>query len=139
MFVTDELVCWKCGADLDWLPLPIGRYAQCRACEASLHACRLCEFYDTRVAKHCQEPIAEEVKDKERANFCDYLSPMADAHAAGDDSPARNAEAALADLFGVGDDSTTAASRPAQIEKKRKAAKEDLNALFGIGEKSEDP
>jgi len=25
------------------------------------------------VAKHCRETIAEEVRDKQRANFCDYF------------------------------------------------------------------
>jgi len=136
--VADELVCWKCGADLEWLPLPIGRYAECRTCDAPLHVCRMCEFFDTRVAKDCREPIAEEVKDKERANFCDYLSPNPDAHVARNESPAREAEAALAALFGVGDGGSTAASRTDQIEEKKKTAKEGLDALFGIDEKNED-
>jgi hypothetical protein len=43
--------------------LPIRRLEECRACGAELHVCRMCEFYDTGVAKHCRETIAEEVKD----------------------------------------------------------------------------
>lgn len=67
------LVCWKCGASLADLSLPLARTDECRACRAELHACRMCRFYDTGKAKSCAEPVAEEVKDKERANYCDYF------------------------------------------------------------------
>jgi len=36
-------------------------------------ACRNCRFYDTQAHNQCREPQAEWVKDKERANFCDYF------------------------------------------------------------------
>lgn len=67
------LVCWKCGASLADLSLPLPRTDYCRACRAELHVCRLCRFYDTRKAKSCAEPVADEVGDKERANFCGYF------------------------------------------------------------------
>lgn len=67
------LVCWKCGASLADLTLPLARTDECRACRAELHACRMCRFYDTTKAKNCAEPVAEEVRDKERANYCDYF------------------------------------------------------------------
>ena len=73
----EGLVCWKCGASLGHLSLPLRRQDECRACRAELHACRLCEFFDPAVAKSCREPVAEEVKDKARANFCDYFRPRA--------------------------------------------------------------
>ena len=69
------LNCWKCGAALKDIPLPLSRYAKCKSCKADLHVCRMCEFYDRTVSKMCREPIAEEVKDKQRANFCGYLQP----------------------------------------------------------------
>lgn len=75
------LVCWKCGTSIGDEPLPLSRMAECRACRAQLHVCRLCAFYDTRVAKACRETVAEEVKDKERANFCGYFQPRLGAHA----------------------------------------------------------
>jgi len=40
--------CWKCGAPLGDLPIPLSRIAECRACSASLHVCRMCLFYDTK-------------------------------------------------------------------------------------------
>ena len=72
----EGLVCWKCGGSLQHLSLPLRRLEACRACGAELHVCRLCEFHDTAVAKGCREPVAEEVKDKTRANFCDYFAFM---------------------------------------------------------------
>jgi hypothetical protein len=67
------LVCWRCGAALDWLTLPVSRTDECRVCRAEVHVCRMCRFYDTGKAKNCAEPVADEVRDKERANFCGYF------------------------------------------------------------------
>ena len=35
----------------------------------------MCRFFDLRKAKSCAEPVADEVRDKERANFCGYFEP----------------------------------------------------------------
>jgi hypothetical protein len=67
------LVCWKCGASLAELSLPLSRTDECRACRAELHVCRMCLYYDTGKAKSCAEPIADEVQDKTRSNFCGYF------------------------------------------------------------------
>ena len=67
------LVCWKCSASLADLSLPLSRTDECRACRAELHVCRMCSFYDTSKAKSCGEPIADEVQDKTRSNFCGYF------------------------------------------------------------------
>ena len=75
----DGLSCWHCGRSLEDLSLPLRRLDECPGCRAELHVCRLCRFFDTAVAKSCREPVAEEVKDKVRANFCDYFSPTAGA------------------------------------------------------------
>lgn len=93
------LVCWKCGASLAYLSLPLARVDLCKACNAELHVCKLCEFYDTSKAHHCREPIAEEVRDKERANFCDYFKPKPDAYSDRQQSQAAQARAALEALF----------------------------------------
>ena len=69
----EYLVCWKCGASLAALTLPLSRTDSCRNCRAEFHVCRMCRFYDTRKAKSCAEPVADEVGDKERANFCGYF------------------------------------------------------------------
>jgi len=86
------------------IPQPLARLAECLSCCAELHVCRLCEFFDTRIAKQCHETIAEEVKGKERANFCDYFQPKPDAYEAVDSSEARGAKGELETLFGGSDD-----------------------------------
>lgn len=93
------LICWKCGASLAHLSLPLTKRDVCKQCNAELHACKLCEFYDVSKAKHCREPIAEEVRDKDRANYCDYFRPKADAFVHQLQSAAEQAKAQLEALF----------------------------------------
>jgi hypothetical protein len=71
------LDCWKCGAPLADMPLPVGRAEYCRGCRAEIHVCRMCRFYDLSKARQCAEPVAEPVQNKERANFCGYFEPVA--------------------------------------------------------------
>jgi hypothetical protein len=129
--MTATLVCWKCGASLEELPLPLGRSAECKACGAYLHVCRLCEFYDPRVAKSCREPIAEEVQDKERANFCDYFQARPGAFVAQDDSAARRARAEVEALFG----STAGAGSGGAVRAAGSEARQKLEQLFGPARK----
>ncbi len=121
-----ELSCWKCGASLAELTLPLRRLEECLACGAELHVCRLCEFYDTSVAKSCREPVAEEVKDKTRANFCDYFRPRPGAYVTAGDE-AERARAELEALFGGGESRGSASAKPSAGDE----ARADLESLFG--------
>lgn len=100
--MADALVCWRCGNSIAELPLPLSRYAECPACGGELHVCRMCTFFDPAVSKACREPVAEEVKEKERANFCGYFQPRPGAYTPRDEAPAREARSALDALFGEG-------------------------------------
>lgn len=60
----------------------------------------MCSDYDEHVAKKCREPIAEEVSDKTRANFCDYFAPRPGAYVPTDTSAAASARSELERLFG---------------------------------------
>lgn len=93
----DELSCWKCAGNLKAVPLPYGRRAECPACRAELHVCRMCRHYAPGKVKQCLEPMAEEIKDKTRANFCDWFQPAAGAVG---QAPATGNRDALAALFG---------------------------------------
>ena len=75
----DQLSCYRCGHSLELLPLPLGRRDECPGCTADLHVCRMCRMYDRREPTGCTEEDALEVTEKERANFCDYFKPSADA------------------------------------------------------------
>lgn len=121
--MAHTLVCWKCGASLAELTLPLRRLEECLQCHAELHACRMCEWYSIAVAKHCREPVAEEVKDKERANFCDYFKPREKAFqpVSNEAAKARNE---LEALFGKAQGTAPAAPDPAA------AARAQLDELF---------
>ena len=95
-----NLVCWKCGADLAALSLPLLRRDECPRCRAELHVCRMCVDYDVHVAKQCREPTAEEVTDKTAANFCDFFQPRPGACVPPDTSAAQRARSELERLFG---------------------------------------
>lgn len=118
------LVCWKCGAALADYTLPLRRLEECRKCGAELHVCKLCEFYSITVAKHCREPIAEEVKDKERANFCDYFQPRPGVYSDAGATAAARARSQLDALFGS---PPAPASQPSAADQ----ARAQLDALFG--------
>ena len=93
------LVCWKCGASLTSLSLPLRRLDVCKACNAELHVCRLCVEYDVSYAKHCKEPTAEEERVKDAANFCDHFKPKQGAYTAKDQGGLDRSKSALDDLF----------------------------------------
>ena len=94
------LVCWKCGADLAALTLPLSRRDECARCRAELHVCRLCVEFAPQLAKQCREPTVEEVTNKEQANFCDYFRPRPGAYTPRDAGAAAQARSELERLFG---------------------------------------
>jgi hypothetical protein len=98
--MSHSAVCWQCGASLAELTLPLSRFDVCRQCRAELHVCKLCRFHDLTVAKQCREPIAEEVRDKQRANYCDYFMPRDDAYTPPATAAVDQARAQLNALFG---------------------------------------
>jgi hypothetical protein len=109
----EELDCWKCGGNLKAVPLPYGRRAECPACHAELHVCRMCRHFAPGKAKQCMETMAEEVKDKTRANFCDWLQPGPNKGATATPEPGRSTLASLfgeapVDPAGTGDDARKA-------------------------------
>lgn len=97
-----ELQCHRCGASLAALSLPLSRRDHCPQCSAELHACRMCEHYDPAVPKQCREDDAEEVMDKERANFCEWFRPSANAFDPERAGRSARAQDQLAALFGEG-------------------------------------
>jgi hypothetical protein len=113
--MTDALVCWRCGMVLEAADLPIARLAECRACGAQLHVCRMCRFFDPRLRRGCREERAEDVLERERANFCGYFTPRAGAHRPGADAAAQNAQAQLDGLFG-GDAPAPSSGAPSALE-----------------------
>ena len=110
--------------------MPLSRGARCKACDAAVHVCLMCRFYDSRVAKQCREPVADEVKDKDRPNFCDYLELNPDAYNPADHSGADAAMSDLNALFGL--EGYTAASEPDGTLSQEEKSRQQLNELFDL-------
>lgn len=68
------LKCFSCGTQLEFSS-SIGRRDECPSCRADVHVCRNCRFYDPKSYNECVEPQAEVVKEKDRANFCEFFEP----------------------------------------------------------------
>lgn len=98
--MAEALECWKCGASLAGVKQPFARRAECEACHAELHVCRMCTQWNPRIADRCEEPRAEHPRDDSRANFCDYFKPRPDAHARPDAAKTGAARTTLDALFG---------------------------------------
>ena len=98
--MTHALLCYRCGQSLAALSLPLSRRDECPHCGVELHVCRMCEYYDPHVPDACAEDDALEVKEKARANFCDYFKPSSDAYTPTDLDAELAARAGLTALFG---------------------------------------
>lgn len=130
--MSEALVCWKCGTELQGLPTPLSRRDECRVCGAELHVCRMCASYDPGVAGQCTEDRAEDVTDKERANFCDYFVLVSGAYHPQDEVAQQAARAELDALFG-GHDPGRGVSGQGSTEARAKDehARAELERLFG--------
>ena len=98
--MTHNIACYRCGASLSELSLPLSRRDLCPDCNADLHVCRMCVSFDSTVPRKCREDGAEDVTEKERPNFCDWFKPSDKAFDPTRKSDADAAQDALAALFG---------------------------------------
>lgn len=55
--------------------MKIFRSSLCAKCGRELRICLNCVFYLPGAHWDCRETVAEQVTDKERANFCEYFRP----------------------------------------------------------------
>lgn len=64
--------CFSCSTEIVMAFAP-GRRDECPKCGADVHVCRNCTHYDRNAYNECREPSAEVVREKDRANFCDFF------------------------------------------------------------------
>ena len=98
--MPESTTCWKCGDPLQELLMPLARHEECPHCRTQLHVCRMCVYFDTTAPQQCREPVAENVSDKQRANFCGYFQINPQACAGPSDQAADSLQ--LDALFGDG-------------------------------------
>jgi len=110
--VSHNIACFRCGAALASLSLPLSRRDACPDCSAHLHVCRMCRNFDATVPAQCLEEDAEDVTDKERQNFCDWFVPSEDAFDPATKEKAEKARQSLDSLFGDGELASDASDAP---------------------------
>ena len=98
-----SLTCWRCAASLAHLSLPLSRMDNCAHCGIDVHVCRQCVSYDRAAPRQCRNDDAEDVKEKERPNFCDWFRPGHNAWQ-GQGAAAQRGPDDLDRLFGAADD-----------------------------------
>jgi len=97
--MAHSICCYRCGESLATLSLPFSRQDECPACENYLHVCKMCKYYDANVPRQCREDGADDVKEKDRLNFCDWYVPSDSAFDADRKSAEDQAKSALDALF----------------------------------------
>ena len=131
--MDEAFPCWHCGESVADVPLPLARLAECPGCSADLHVCRQCEHYDKSVARDCRESIADDVNDKERANFCGYFQLNRKISSPTTETVGGAARDELNQLFGLPQ------SNQSNLGVGADTAQDKLNDLFGLSNKSRKP
>jgi len=90
--------CHSCRRQIELEAKP-GRRDECPHCGAELHVCLNCELYDPRLTRGCREPQADEIRDRERANFCGWFSFRRGQPEGGGESEADKARKAFEAMF----------------------------------------
>ena len=102
--MADIPLCWRCGASLEKLSLPLGRLDECPQCEVQVHVCRMCVNFDPAVTRACREDDADDIKEKERSYFCDFFKLNNNAFNPVFVAADQQASDALGQLFGSNSD-----------------------------------
>ncbi len=69
-----DMVCHNCGREIKIIA-KVRHRDECPHCSADMHCCKNCRFFDPGKNNQCSEPLAEYVRDKLAANYCDYFEP----------------------------------------------------------------
>jgi hypothetical protein len=88
--------CHACQGELE-LEGRVGFREACHHCEADVHSCLNCEFYDVGAHNNCREPTSEYIPDRAARNFCGHFG-MLSGERAGDEEK-ESALSALDALF----------------------------------------
>jgi hypothetical protein len=72
---NNQVSCYNCNKELELSASEkILRHEECPFCTVSLHACKMCYFFNSTAYNECREPMAERIVEKEKANFCSYFT-----------------------------------------------------------------
>lgn len=87
-----DVKCFSCGKLMSF-PERVGLREECPQCKADVHVCKNCEFHDPKIYNECREPQSDPIRERDRANRCDFFRPKTDGASAGDKAAAMKAAA----------------------------------------------
>lgn len=66
--------CWNCQKELEDPFHKLSFKATCDFCQAWLHCCQNCRFYQVGQPNDCLIPGTEQIADRQTANYCEEFS-----------------------------------------------------------------
>ena len=89
--------CYKCGEEFE---MRVYRNTECPSCGKDAKVCLNCKFYSPGSHWDCSESIREAVREKDRANFCDFFEISSNYKGSSGRSKKDDAQKAFDSLFG---------------------------------------
>ena len=88
--------CAACGAKV---PSTILLDSSCSKCNAALHSCRQCTYFDPGARFECRKPISARILNKQARNTCDLFAARTVVERETSSGPPKDARQAFAHLF----------------------------------------
>ena len=96
MAFGETVKCTACGAKA---PPNINVESSCSKCNADLHTCRQCTYFDPGARFECSKSIPARIVDKNARNTCELFAPRSVVERETSSGPPTNARDAFAKLF----------------------------------------
>jgi len=96
--------CAECGSMVQFMD-ELKLTETCKHCNADLHTCRNCKFFDPGAPNQCMRPVPARIESKNTRNMCTLFSPKVIVEKAVEEkqesSTSDNARKAFDDLFKI--------------------------------------
>jgi hypothetical protein len=89
----------KCAACGEKAPTSIRIESTCQKCNADLHTCKQCTFFDPGARFECRKPIEARIVNKNARNECELFEPRTVVERETSSGPPTDARQAFAKLF----------------------------------------
>ena len=89
----------RCAACATLLPTGIDFTGKCPRCNAELHSCKQCSFFDSASRFECTQPVSARIPKKDSRNQCNFYSPRTTIERETSTARPLDARAAFENLF----------------------------------------
>ena len=89
----------RCAACATLLPTGIDFTGKCPRCNAELHSCKQCSFFDVSSRFECTQPVSARIPKKDSRNHCNFYSPRTTIERETSTAKPLDARAAFENLF----------------------------------------